>query len=318
MRIAIVILTLTVSALVAVAQPTSYLIQWPLASNVPQNKPGLLLTNISSLATGEAHYLALGKDGTVLGWGWNNFGQATGIRYGSEPEFVKTDGQILSNVTAIAAGRTCSIALKSDGSVLVWGASNAGRKLPVPADLTNAVAVTAGWDECLVLRNDGTALGLTASGPYDYGQSNLVGIAAGQQYGFGSRPGKNLGVTRDGTVMEFDSRSSTQLYLKELTNVASVAVSGNARFALTKDRRVFEIGVNGHVVDKIASIAAGQGFALVIRDDSTVVAFGKLGAEPASVPAGLSNIVAVAIGRDSCLAITTNRAVAERFMPKGK
>jgi hypothetical protein len=37
---------------------------------------------------------------------------------------------------------------------------------------------------------------------------------------------------------------------------------------------------------------------------------------PATVPAGLSNVVAIAAGESFCLAITTNRSVAERFQAK--
>ena len=37
---------------------------------------------------------------------------------------------------------------------------------------------------------------------------------------------------------------------------------------------------------------------------------------PVTVPAGLSNVVAIAEGEDFCLAITTNRAVAEKFQKR--
>src|SRR5215813_6714487 len=74
-----------------------------LQSQVP---PGLL--NVTKVAAGALHSLALKSDTTVVCWGSNSFGQ-TNI----PPN--------LTNVTAIAAGATFSLALKSDGSLVQWG-----------------------------------------------------------------------------------------------------------------------------------------------------------------------------------------------------
>ena len=61
-----------------------------------------------AIAAGGAHSLALKADGTVVGWGYNDYGQANGAAAGS-------------NVVAIAAGGTHSLALKADGTVVGWG-----------------------------------------------------------------------------------------------------------------------------------------------------------------------------------------------------
>jgi alpha-tubulin suppressor-like RCC1 family protein len=68
-------------------------------------------------------------NGTVVGWGWNGTGQATGIPTSNSPDGldcfsagpVRIEGQILSNVVMIAAGRGYSMALKKDGTVVAWG-----------------------------------------------------------------------------------------------------------------------------------------------------------------------------------------------------
>jgi alpha-tubulin suppressor-like RCC1 family protein len=57
------------------------------------------LTNVSAIAA-SLHSLALKNDGTVVGWGYNEYGQAT-IPAG------------LTNVAAIAAGYFHSLALKA-------------------------------------------------------------------------------------------------------------------------------------------------------------------------------------------------------------
>ena len=68
--------------------------------------------------------------GTVAGWGYNGSGQIT-------------PPADLSGVTAIAAGASHSLALKSDGSVIGWGDNGNGQATP-PAGLSGVTAITAG------------------------------------------------------------------------------------------------------------------------------------------------------------------------------
>jgi alpha-tubulin suppressor-like RCC1 family protein len=66
-------------------------------------------TRFTAIAAGGFHSLALKSDGTVVAWGYNDFGQST-VPAG------------LSGVVAIAGGWFHSLALKSDGTVVAWGA----------------------------------------------------------------------------------------------------------------------------------------------------------------------------------------------------
>ncbi|HEV2764537.1 MAG TPA: S8 family serine peptidase, partial [Pyrinomonadaceae bacterium] len=79
------------------------------------------LSNVTAVAAGSAHGLALRSDGTVWSWGWNGVGE---LGLGDRDETahvapVRVRG--LSNVLAVAAGNGTSMALKSDGTVWVWG-----------------------------------------------------------------------------------------------------------------------------------------------------------------------------------------------------
>lgn len=84
-------------------------------TNVPAG-----LSNVVAIAAGGYHTLALKADGTVVAWG------AGKTNTGNSGYFAAEWGQSivpwsLSNVVAISAGGHHSMALKSDGTLVVWG-----------------------------------------------------------------------------------------------------------------------------------------------------------------------------------------------------
>jgi len=83
-------------------------IAWGNNNDLQSQVPPALL-NVTRVAAGALHSIALKSDSTVVCWGSNSFGQ-TNI----PPN--------LTNVMAISAGATFSLALKSDGSLVQWGA----------------------------------------------------------------------------------------------------------------------------------------------------------------------------------------------------
>jgi alpha-tubulin suppressor-like RCC1 family protein len=112
------------------------------------------LSNVVAIAApneGANHRLALRSDGTVFGWGVNDWGEATGVPSRESPgETVTIGGNVLSNVVAIATGAFFSMALKKDSTVVVWGA-NHSHQTEVPAGLSNVVAIAAGYNFCLAI-----------------------------------------------------------------------------------------------------------------------------------------------------------------------
>jgi Regulator of chromosome condensation (RCC1) repeat/von Willebrand factor type D domain len=85
------------------------------------------------------HYLALKSDGTVWAWGVNDSGQlGLGLTSGviSAPQQIPN----LSNVVKVFAGQDKSYALKSDGTLWVWGA-NDGRIDAAPSVLTSPTQI---------------------------------------------------------------------------------------------------------------------------------------------------------------------------------
>jgi hypothetical protein len=130
------------------------------------------LTNTVAIAAGgwflsPSHSLALRDDGTIVAWGDNSSGQAD-VPPG------------LSNVVAIAAGDGHCMALTDEGRVVTWGFDLG--KDDITAGLSNVVAIAAG-DHRVALKSDGTAViwGDFPSGPGQpqspWFRTNLVAIS---------------------------------------------------------------------------------------------------------------------------------------------
>jgi alpha-tubulin suppressor-like RCC1 family protein len=75
----------------------------------------------------------------------------------------------LTNVVAIAAGATHTLALKGDGTVVAWGVNSNG-ETSVPTGLTNVAAIAAGESHSLALLSNGMVV---AWGGTNYGQTHI-------------------------------------------------------------------------------------------------------------------------------------------------
>jgi hypothetical protein len=90
----------------------------------------------------------------------------------------------LSDVTAIAAGGSHSLALKGDGTVVAWGDNFSGQST-VPAGLSDVTAIAAGGAHNLALVTsafDATAPSITINTPMD-GATYTLGQVVNANYG---------------------------------------------------------------------------------------------------------------------------------------
>jgi len=97
-------------------------------------------------SAGSNHSLAVREDGSLAAWGYGDYGQCN-VPAGDD--FVAVDG-----------GEYHSMALREDKSLIVWGWYHAERQ--------NVKDFAAGWGHCLVLYNDGT---LEDIGAYLHGEA---------------------------------------------------------------------------------------------------------------------------------------------------
>jgi alpha-tubulin suppressor-like RCC1 family protein len=140
---------------------------------------------IVAIAAGQNHSLALCADGSVVAWGYNDYGQLgnAGTTSSNVPVTVSASGVLAGKkVVAIAAGTFHSLALCADGTVATWGSNNSGQlgngtttqsNVPVVVNRTGVladktvVAMAGGGSHSLALCADGT---VAAWGANTYGQ----------------------------------------------------------------------------------------------------------------------------------------------------
>lgn len=221
--------------------------------------PGLSDVTIG-IGGGVYHSVALKNDGTVAAWGDNTYGQVTGT---ATPNLTAIANPVavtgLSGLTTIAAGGLHTLALKSDSSVLAWGAgktnvantANVGQSI-IPAGLT---AVTA---SAIVLANT-------------TGLINTVNLAA-----------TNINIVAGMFVTgpAFTVGAGAKIVSKDATGLILTLSVPNANTVLTTAPLTFSTGV--------VAIAAGYYHSLALRSDGTVVGWGSNTSGQTTIPAELS------------------------------
>ncbi|MCA2998606.1 MAG: choice-of-anchor D domain-containing protein [Rhodocyclaceae bacterium] len=238
----------------------------PAAGTVPLPLQVTGISGAVGISTRYHHTLALKGDGTVWGFGREDF-LALGPMIGN-----KAARQVpgLINVRQVAAGEQHSLALLEDGTVRSWGSNTAGQlgvntggapqstQQPVP--ISNVVRITSGSFTSLALKSDGTVWWWGANaGSSSFGTvvptqvpslSNVVAIAAGN-YNF-------FALLSDGTVKGWGDNAYgrvgigftggtviTPTLLPGLSNVVHIAGGEFHGVAATASGTVYAWGNNG-------------------------------------------------------------------------
>lgn len=205
-----------------------------------------------------------------------------------------------------------TLAIPRQTMVIAWGEDTDGQ-CDVPAGLTNAIDVAAGDDFCLALKADGTVV---AWGDNIYGEcnvpvglTNVASIAAGGVHA--------LALLQNGTVVAWGGNTYGETNVPVgLTNVVSLAVGEAFNLALRNDGTIVAWGSNNYGQTNVSTtgikqIAAAAFDSLILSSNGTVAVCGYndggvFGWNITSVPAGLSNVVALAGGHLHVLAAKTD------------
>jgi len=272
------------------------------------------LTDVTAIAGGIQHSVALKADGTVWSWGSSRHFDLAARNARPEPEQVAG----LSQITSIAPGgsglagipsrgSSFSLAVRSDGTLWSWGEYNnaTGGPLVNGPFVRNGVAVlvpglvhitsaATGWSHGLALEGDGTVWAFGSNGMGQLGNGSLTNS------GFPTR-------------------------VAVLTGVTAVSAGGRHSLAVKSDGTLWAWGENTHGqlgagditfsniplqvpgMNAIVAVAAGGSHSLALKGDGTVWAWGRnhlgqLGTgtvADSSVPlqvAGLTGITGIAAG----------------------
>jgi hypothetical protein len=246
-------------------------------SYYPLQVPGLL--DIEDIAVGNVdagstnsdtcYVIALKKDGTVWGWGYNangNLGDGTMFEKAT-PVQVKN----LTDITAISTWLNHTLALKNDGTVWGWGSNMAGQlgrgntfssTTPAPVSgLTDAVSISTGANFSIARKSDGSVW--------------VWGYNSGS-FGNGSTAWSFIPIRTD-NLGSFTSFSSGYLCSHGLTSDGSGWSWGyNGEGQLgdgTAVNRLVPAPISG--LSGISRIASGYTFTLAVKSDGTVWAWGR-------------------------------------------
>jgi alpha-tubulin suppressor-like RCC1 family protein len=208
------------------------------------------LTDVSSIAVGSSHSMALKADGTYWAWG-NNAGGEFGDGSGNNSD---VPIQVpIDNLVALAGGDGFTIALKSDGTVMGWGGNSAGMlglgfnsvmELPtaIPG-ISDVTAISAGDSQVLALKSDGTlwAWGSNGDGELGIGSndhsyvpvqvstlSDVVAIAAGATHSLAAKADGTLWAWGENEIGQLGTGSFTDSNVPvQVTGVCEMSVGLN-------------------------------------------------------------------------------------------
>lgn len=212
-----------------------------------------------------------------------------------------------SNISTISAGGSFCMALTTDKTLVIWGSA----KSPAtnPPQTLNIAKISAGYFHALALTEDGQVL---AWGDNEFQQcdvpvftSRVVDIRAGVD--------SSIALLSDGSAVIWGQNMAAGTY----QNVRDIAPAYNHSPILFSDGSVkipgemMGAGYEFPNSSDYIAIAADEQAQIAIRRDTTVVGGGSYGSMTVTTPSNLTNIVAIATGITQSLALHSDGSVTQ-------
>jgi hypothetical protein len=195
------------------------------------------VADVTAVAAGAKHSVALKSDGTVWAWGDNTQGQCGDGTLTDRKYPVQVPS--LANIVAIDAGRYHTISLRKDGTVWAWGHNLAGqlgtgtrsalKTQPVPvvsADgkgfLKDVVAVACGGLHSCAVRKDGTAWA------WGYNAFSQLGTGRKNKPEYSSVPVQVKGLQDEGFLAGVNDIAGGGMYTTAILTDGTVVTWGNS------------------------------------------------------------------------------------------
>ena len=186
---------------------------------------------------------------------------------------------LMSNIpsgafSAVAAGGYHGVGLRADGTLVSWGNDNFGQVSATPSGAFTAVS--AGWFHSLALRSDGTLVnwGYNGNGTLNGipTEAGFVAIAAGGWH--------NIAMRAEGTLAAWGANDSGQVSNLPSGSFARIASGGLHSIAIRPDGTLVSWGsdssgqVSATPAGTFTAIECGADFTSAIRTDGTLVSWG--------------------------------------------
>ena len=252
-------------------------------------------TNTATVvSTSYEHSCALHEDGKISCWGRNTYGQLGNGQSGDDANS-SADSSVpvrvadITDATAVTTGGQHSCALHRGGTISCWGNGDEGQlgnekrgenvvsSVPVEvAGITDATAVTAGWNHSCALHEDGTiscwgdntygALG-NGQGTVDWKDDSADSLAPVEVLGItnatavASNSGHSCALREDGTISCWGNNGSGQLGNRQSRDDGSDSHSS--------------VPVEVADIADATAVTAGQDHSCALHEDGTVSCWGN-------------------------------------------
>ncbi|MGD0247625.1 MAG: fibronectin type III domain-containing protein [Candidatus Limnocylindrales bacterium] len=219
-------------------------------------------------------------------------------------------------IAQVSAGLSFSVARRLDGHVIAWGQNDKGQAT-VPAAATAISSISAGGAHVLALKSTGliVAWGDNASHQLDVpllpAGYKYTAIAAGRNYSLAIRQGA-LG----NDLVAWGDNGFGQLDPPVHHGILSISAADYHGLAVKSDHTVMAWGYNsaGQAnvpagLTNVVAVAGGFAHSVALKSDGTVVAWGANTLGQLNVPPGLNHVIAISAGAFFTLALKSDGTI---------